>query len=260
MQKYGKNKLRTISEIVRDIENWPTAIGMRVWRNRYALRMLTFRRGLNVVCRRGTQDWNVIHELLFADGYARALRDLARLPSQPLVLDLGANIGLFSLLAAKAHPQAQIYPFEPGPPNYRLLEMNLLANPKLAERIHLARQAVGGEAGEVQWFFDEENPGASNLYAKQGSAFQVSIRPFAEVVDSLPGPIALAKIDIEGAEYELLEKTPPAIWQKIGAISLELHQDPAGRISNDSFLDQLRKLGYQVEEEKVCSYYLYRQS
>ena len=49
----------------------------------------------------------------------------------------------------------------------------------------------------------------------------MKIEAFAEVVASLPHPIALAKIDIEGAEYEILEKTPAEAWNCIKAISLD---------------------------------------
>src|SRR5436190_21138437 len=132
MQSYRRNKLRTVLQIVRGIENWPTALELRMRRSHRSLRLLSFRDGLNLVCRGGTRDWDVAHELLFAGGYRRAFDYLSKLPGSPLVLDLGGNLGLFSLLAARAHPRADIFAYEPGPPNHRLFEMNLLANAALA--------------------------------------------------------------------------------------------------------------------------------
>jgi FkbM family methyltransferase len=258
MHEYGGNKLRTVLDIVRLIENWPTALGLRLWRQRAGLRLLTFRHGLNVVCRRETRDWDVIHELFFAGGYDRAIQTLSRLPGEPTVLDLGGNIGLFSLKAAMAHPQAHVHAFEPGPPNYRLFEINRLANPSLADRIHLNREAVAGEDRTTEWHFDDRNPGASGLYGREGSSFTVRVRAFAEVLAALPGPVALVKIDIEGSEYELIKRTPADLWKRIGAVSLELHPDPAGRQSQEGLLQQFLGLGYQAEEETVCSYYLHR--
>jgi hypothetical protein len=70
--------------------------------------------------------------------------------------------------------------------------------------------------------------------------------------------ISLVKIDIEGAEYEIVRETRPEIWQKIPAISLELHTDPQHTMTNAQFLDQMKSLGYSVESEKVCSYFLKR--
>jgi FkbM family methyltransferase len=259
MQEYRANKLRTALDIVRRIENWPTALALRLRRHRPGLRLLAFRNGLNVVCRRDTRDWDVIHELLFAGGYDRALQALSLLPGEPVVLDLGSNIGLFSLRAAAAHPRAQVHAFEPGPPNYRLFEINRLANPSLADRVHLHREAVAGEERTTEWRFDDRNPGASGLYGQGGATFPVRVRAFADVLAALPGQVALAKIDIEGAEYELLNFTPAALWKRVDAISLELHSDPAARQSQEAVLQQFLNLGYQAEQEKVCSYYLHRQ-
>src|SRR5882757_10631576 len=116
MQAYRSNKFKTAADIMRRIDNWPTAFGMRFNRHKPGLRLLRFRDGLNVVCRGGTRDWDVIHELLFAGSYARAMSHLKCQSNSPVVLDLGGNIGLFSLLAAHSHPEAQVFAFEPGPP------------------------------------------------------------------------------------------------------------------------------------------------
>jgi FkbM family methyltransferase len=221
--------------------------------------MLRFRSGLNIICRAGTREWDVIHELMFAGGYGRAVAHLRRLPGQPLVLDLGGNIGLFSLLAAASHPRAEIHAYEPGPPNYRLFEMNQLANSPLGDRIHLHKEAVGGESRTVEWCFNDLNPGGSGLFETDGaSRFSVHVRSLSEVVDSLPAALDLVKIDIEGAEYELLDRTPPEVWQRIHTISLELHDDPQGKIPRGEFLRRATGFGYRVEEESVCSYFLSR--
>lgn len=256
MQEYRSNKLQTATDIVRRIDNWPTAFGMRFNRQKPGLQLLRFRDGLNVVCRGGTRDWDVIHELLFAGSYDRAMGHLRAQSGAPTVIDLGGNIGLFSLLAARTHPQAEVYAFEPGPPNFRLFEMNRLANHALTERIHLSKEAVSGETREVEWFFDEANPGGSGLFATEGKKFRVQLRAFTEVLP--PGPVALAKIDIEGAEFELLENTPAEVWQRISALSLELHDDPRGKMTQPAFLDRMKSYGFAIEEESVCTFFLHR--
>jgi FkbM family methyltransferase len=254
--KYKRNKLKTAADIMRRIDNWPTAFSMRFNRRKPGLQLLRFRDGLNVVCRGGTRDWDVIHELLFAGSYTRAMSHLQAQPGNPVVLDVGGNIGLFSLVAACAHPRAEIFAFEPGPPNFRLFEMNRLANADLTDRIHLSEDAVAGETRSVEWFFDELNPGGSGLFATAGQKFTVQMRAFTEVLP--PGPVALAKIDIEGAEFELLEHTPVELWQRIGALSLELHDDPRGKMTQPAFLDRMKSFGFKIEEESVCTFFLHR--
>jgi len=258
MPEYRRDKLKTAWQLMRRIENWPTAFGLRLRPNRPTLRLLNFRDGLNVVCRGVAGDWVVIHELLFAGGYQNAFEYLKTTSHQPLVLDLDGNIGLFSLLAARSNPSAQIHAYEPGPPNYRLFEMNCLANPALAPRIHLQKEAVAGHTCQSTWFFDELNPGGSGFFAATGSKVLVQIRAFADVINSLPAPADLLKMDIEGSEYELLAETPPQVWQRVKAISLELHHDPKGKLTQQDFLTQMKNLGYTIEGEEVCSLFLRR--
>lgn len=47
------------------------------------------------------------------------------LPSTPLIVDVGANIGLFSLYMKQRHPRARILAFEPAPENFDALTRNL---------------------------------------------------------------------------------------------------------------------------------------
>jgi FkbM family methyltransferase len=258
MAEYKRNKIKTAWQIVGEIENWPTAFGMRLRQKRPGLRLLNFRNGLNIACRGGTRDWDIVHELYFAGSYGRAMDFLKALPGEPTVLDLGGNIGLFSLLAAQTHPAARVYTYEPGPPNYQMFELNCMANAGLSKRIQLRKEAVAGKTRIAEWLFDEKNPGGSGLFGTKGAKYQVQIRAFAEVLDSLAGDVALAKIDIEGAEHELLETTPPESWQRIQAISLELHDDPEGRMSSADFMKRMSGFGFKIEQETVCSFFLHR--
>ncbi len=261
MNTYPSNKFKTFAEIVGRIRNWPTAVGLRLYKKRKGLRLLEFKKGLTIILRGGTRDWDVVHELFFANSYEKAMKWLAALKDkEPTVIDLGGNIGLFSLKTSQTHPGAKITAFEPGPPNSRIFRMNLLANGGLDGRIFLREQAVAGTDGEAVWHFDIDNPGGSSLYGDNGGGegVKVTILAFDRVVDEHPGDIALVKIDIEGAEYDLLEHTAPTTWNRIHAIAIELHGDPSGKKSPELFLEEMKKYGYRIEQESVCSYFLQR--
>jgi len=104
MAEYKHNKLKTAFEICSKIENWWSAWDLRLRKTQNRQELLRFKNGLNVVCRGGTRDWDVVHELFFMGGYAQAFEHLKNSGEKPVVLDLGGNIGLFSLLAAHANP------------------------------------------------------------------------------------------------------------------------------------------------------------
>lgn len=259
MPAYNRNKLRTVFEIVRKIRNWPEGLRLRLFRGEEGLSLLNFREGFSLVVRGGTRDWDVVHELFFANGYQKALQLLAAHPNRtPRVLDLGGNIGSFTLLAHRHKPGARITSFEPGPPNIRLFQMNMLANNMPEDRIELRQVAVSGTSGKATWYFDSANPGGSSFYGEKGTPVEVQIVALEQVIGEGNEDIALLKIDIEGSEYDLLAHTPSSVWKRVQAIALELHGDPSGKKTQQSFIDEMKSLGYQIEQESVCSYFLHR--
>jgi FkbM family methyltransferase len=260
---YAGNKFRTILQLIKSIRNWPDAVELRLWQRRSCLRLLEFRDGMNVILRGGTNEWSIVHELFFAGGYAMALNWLAaRRETEPYVLDLGGNIGLFALLAARSNPKARIVSFEPGPPNFRLFRMNMLANPEWARQIELREEAVAGTSGKAVWNFKPDDPGGSSLQPTIGESSHhsttVQMTAFADCVAKAPGDVALVKMDIEGAEWDVLAKTPAEAWARVQAVALEIHDVPTVRRSYDELLDQMKQLGFQVEKETHCTYFLHR--
>jgi FkbM family methyltransferase len=175
-------------------------------------------------------------------------------------LDLGANIGIFSLLAAAAHKHAQVFAYEPAPPNLRMFDLNRLANPTLSDRIDVRPEAVGGETRTAKFLYNNANPPASGLCCNTGTPFRVQIRSFAEVLTSLPGPVDVAKIDIEGAEYEILEKTPPEFWERVSVICIEIHDIPSLKGTLDGYLARMADYGYthRLEPVGTRTYFLQR--
>ncbi len=133
------------------------------------------------------------------------------LPPEPVVFDLGANIGTFSMLVHRAYPNAHIIAYEPDGENFSLLQ----ANARFAE---LHREAVAGKTGMVN--FDAGGfPDALHI-APEGRT-TVMARSLADVVGEKH--VDLLKVDIEGAERELLEMADSAVFSRIDRIIMETH-------------------------------------
>lgn len=249
-------KLRTFAHVKQRISNWPSVVAMRFRPNWQGLRLVHFREGLNLICRGGTQDWDVVSALAVNDEYKLALDYLRGQKGHPLVLDMGANIGVFSLLAAQCSLSAEIHAYEPAPANIKMFQLNVMANDSLAPRIQLHPEAVGGHSRMAEFFYDAQNPQASRLESGAPAGFKVQIRAFADVVSALPQPVALAKMDIESAEYELIQETPAEVWRKIMAFSVELHPTPNGPDRAQDFLKRIRELGFDsIEPESAPGCY-----
>jgi FkbM family methyltransferase len=85
----------------------------------------------------------------------------ARRAGRPFVfLDIGANVGLFSLfVAAHGGPNTRILAFEPDPVNLRRLRFNIEANPKAAIEVHPI--ALGDEEGYLELVAHPRDRGAT---------------------------------------------------------------------------------------------------
>ncbi|MGI9089235.1 MAG: FkbM family methyltransferase [Chthoniobacterales bacterium] len=252
-------KPTTILEVVRQVHNWPEVLSLKFGSRARRLSLLSTRDGVEVLLRRGCRDWDVFRELFLRNAYGRSLDYVASLPAESVVLDLGGNIGCFSLRAASLNPNIRLHSYEPGPPNLRIFRLNLLANPTLAARIDLHAEAVAGRATTTQWSFDEDNAGGSSLYGRPtGVTHPVTVRAFSEILTAIPSAIGLVKIDIEGAEYDVLRETPAEAWSRVAAFTIELHDDPTGAMTREQARNRFQELGYTVERDDEWTFFCRR--
>lgn len=148
------------------------------------------------------------------------------------VVDLGANIGLFSLYAHMRMPNATIYAVEADPTTFEVLAKNLTIN-SLTTSIHAIQLAISSQTGKVP-FFCTQTSGWSSLYnlrgAEQGKAAQVdamSLSSFCK--DHHIDGIDFLKIDIEGAEYDAILGDRHIFDIPIREMVLEVDRNPRDR-------------------------------
>ena len=126
------------------------------------------------------------------------------------VLDVGTNIGFYTLTLAKALQgrNYQIHCFEPNPGTFELLEKNLEANG--LPNIHLNQIGLGKEDSTFQLVFHTKNLGTANIYqspaAKGGQTVEIQVRPLDDYCaeQGISG-VQVIKVDIEGAELDFLK-------------------------------------------------------
>jgi len=125
-----------------------------------------------------------------------------------VVLDIGANSGLFSLVAAKSNPNAKIIAFDILPEAYHILIDNLILN-NLLEKVEIQLAGIG-KKGEIFYapFNDisSEMPTSLSLDCKQieDNQVQVPVRSLDEIcVPLFMGMTMCMKIDVEGTEIDI---------------------------------------------------------
>src|SRR5262249_47317322 len=134
------------------------------------------------------------------------------------VLDIGANVGAFTLLAARAAPQGRICAVEPETGNFALLQQNVALN--RAQNVDLLQAAVGASEGRA---LVSSGGILSSTVTDSGNAGQtVPQVTLASLVARL-GEVDLLKMDCEGAEFDIFFSTPLPVLRKIRRITMEYH-------------------------------------
>ena len=141
------------------------------------------------------------------------------------VLDLGANIGYYSLLAAKAGGTVQA--FEPDPRNIHYLLRNVRCN-KLSHRVRVVQKAVTDKIGTVS-FYPHESLLESSLFQKlaPGEPMSVECTTVDVSVDERVA-VDLIKIDVEGAELNALRGMDRTIARASKTLKMFIECYPAG--------------------------------
>jgi FkbM family methyltransferase len=180
-------------------------------------------RGRTVHYRPGSSDVEVIYKILLKGG--RKAEYFVPASVQPGVIwDVGANIGAATLYFAERFPAAAIHCFEPVRANFAVLEKNVAASP----RIRAHRVALGAKSGELEISASDNARnfgGFSFLYdgAAEVPVERVPMRTPQEMIAAgVPAPDFI-KIDVEGAEYDILTAFPPELLGRVRWLVGELH-------------------------------------
>lgn len=166
-------------------------------------------------------------------------------------LDIGANMGYFSLLAASlVGPTGRVYSWEPAPHNVKLLLASRLAN--RFDNIEITQAAAGRRSELLNYFPNFSNGMVSGIGAEQPEhAFSAETVMALRVDDFLPrtANIDFLKIDVEGFEYEALQGAIETIRRCRPTIISEFSPKAlfnTSGISGEQFLSFLLELGYQM--------------
>lgn len=170
-----------------------------------------------IFLRAGTSDLLVFQQI-FCDGETEF--DIDR--HEPhFILDAGANIGLSSIMFAKRWPNAKIVSLEVDRANYELLCKNVVKYPNVTP----VNKALWRTDGYVKISNVEAEPWAFQVIETSsddpGAIEAVSLDKILE--SSGQEDFGLLKIDIEGAELDLLQSSTADWVNKTMVMAIELH-------------------------------------
>jgi len=186
------------------------------------------------------------------DGYepatSRTLRFLFERVS--IFVDVGANIGLYSLIAGLTNPKIHVMAFEPEPRLYKGLVENVKLN-RLESQISTYQIALSNQTGKAEFYLpptpgrDVESTGTIAIDSwqkrKEHTTLQVDTLRFDEFQFARPERIELMKIDVEDTEASVLCGMSKTILRDKPIIVCEILPRPH---KNQQTLNIIRDLAY----------------
>lgn len=164
-----------------------------------------------------------------------------------VVLDIGANIGYYTLLAARcAGTDGRVLAFEPDRTSFALLNQNVEANG--CQNVTLIQKAVSNKTGRIKLYLSETNKAGHTIRASENSkSVDIEAVRLDDYLKDLNRPVNFIKMDIEGAEAlafagmtSLIRKSPTVkmLMEFTPSAMAELDTDPA------TFLQDLLQTGF----------------
>jgi FkbM family methyltransferase len=156
----------------------------------------------------------------------------ARLRPDDVFYDLGANIGLFTLLGARAvGAGGKVFSFEPDSQNAARLRRNVSRNN--FANVSVVEAGVWSSSGEQRFAAADANSpdrGVGTFVAEKAGASDVVVRSVSldDFVQSAPLPTAI-KCDVEGAEFEVFLGARALLLRQRPWILCEMHSEENDR-------------------------------
>jgi phthiocerol/phenolphthiocerol synthesis type-I polyketide synthase E len=236
------------------------------------------------------------------------LRHGITLQDGAVVVDAGANIGLFSLFVLQNFARVKTYAFEPIPDTHAALRHNLLSHAPKGSEVHLFQHGLAEHPGTAEFAFYPNAPGNSTTHTDEKNRIKglfekellencwrhsklfaitlwmlfpfrrlmvkkmvnriykqvnvtCTLRRLSDVLEEQNVErVDLLKVDVEGAELDVLRGIRSEHWARIRQVVMEVH-DVQGRLG--VVRDMLKGHGFEVVTDqddnmaKASTYNLY---
>lgn len=183
------------------------------------------------------------------------------LPHCRTMIDFGAYIGFTALHAATRG--VEVWAFEPNPVSHDLLVRNVAANPALSPRMHLFQHGVGARDETVTLYAKAHADSGASIHRtiERGTLIQgvpaagIQLRSAAAVLHEIGlTNDCLLKIDIEGAEYDVLPAIEPLLRHAKPWLHVSFHPFNLTR-DGDPYRTALLRLRASLEAADALAHY-----
>jgi FkbM family methyltransferase len=144
----------------------------------------------------------------FAEPYTRPYLNLGK----GVFVDIGANIGKYSILVGKKYPQNKIIAIEPELDNLKLLHKNISLNN--LDNVIICPFGAYSKEGKSKLYLSSESNGSHSLLKESDKYVLIKLKTLDRImVDQNVSKVDLIKIDVEGAELDVLKGARKIIFR-----------------------------------------------
>ena len=182
--------------------------------------------------------------ILYKDIFINRIYHFEAQRPDPLILDCGSNIGMSILYFKHIYPEARIIGFEPDPAVFPYLQANVAGN-DLTD-VRLVQEALAKQEGTLTFYSDGKYGSclaehASGDIPEGWAKYEV---PCVRLRDYLTEPVDFLKINIEGAEWEVLADSEDRLRQAREMV-IEYHHLPDLPRTLHKILEMLHRRGFE---------------
>ncbi len=246
-------KITYITNIISTYRYWWQILISRI--SKKPLTRVTLHNGLTIEGRSQSVITDLIYEIFIEETYNPAL---FKIKPGNTVMDIGANVGVYSMYAAHAGA-GQIYAIEPSEINTHYITENFSHN-RLSAPVIL-QEAVSDHEGTAKLYagpLDSHNLLFNHNHVEKFEKYtQVKTTTLEKIFDQYQiERVDFLKLDCEGSEGAIFATTPPAVWEKVKKIALEYH-NPMSILNDRQLLHILRSLGFKTKQVRSDNWYGY---
>jgi FkbM family methyltransferase len=185
----------------------------------------------------------------YTEIFKREIYNFKTHDNEPYIIDCGANVGLATIYFKLKFPNAKIIAFEPDPLVFKLLCKNV-DNFKL-NKIELINKGVSYKNGKAKFIGNGDDAGRIASDGELDNFIEIKV---VSLKRYLGKKVHLLKIDIEGAEYEVINDISELLLD-VDRIFIEYHSSINRTQRLDSILKILKNKGfrYYIESTSINS-------
>jgi len=191
-------------------------------------------------------------ESFFDQVYLKGYPESFKMPEEPVIVDIGANVGFFGLFIFSQYPSARVFGFEPMPFNYKQLNQYQDTYPQFAWKNY--NEAVSENRNGLTLFSStiDQFSTMAGVFATDGRGEKIEVKTLTlvDVMDQNElSHIDLLKLDCEGSEYSILYNLSDEQLSKVTNLSIETHPGGSDSESHDALKSYLVEKGFALTDK-----------